>query len=75
MGFTSDQKNLRFRKIKTVIRAIDIMKSKKKYDCLRSFAESDFTPFKMWFRKKNSAIPILKTKNKHSMGRQFLPKS
>lgn len=64
-----------FRKIKTVTKAIEIMKSKKKFDCLRSFAESDFTPFKMWFKKKDFAIPILKTKNKHSMGRQFLPKS
>ena len=64
-----------FRKIKTITKAIKIMQNKKNFDCLRSFSKSEFTPFKMWFKLKDRAIPILKSKNKHSMGRQFLPKS
>lgn len=65
-----------FRKLKTVEKAIQLITKNKKSDCLRSFAKSEFTPFKMWFRKnKNFAKPVIFTRNKHSIARQLLPLS
>lgn len=65
-----------FRKTKTINKAISKMIKKKEYTSLRSFVETKETPYKMWVKKNNIAIPIIKTtKEYHSMGRQFVPKA
>ena len=65
-----------FRKPKMIDKAISIMIKKSEYTSLRSFVETKLTPFKMWVKKNNRAIPIIKTKKEyHSMGRQFIPKT
>ena len=65
-----------FRKIKTINKAISIMKKKRDYTSLRSFVETKETPYKMWSKKNNRAIPIIKAKKEyHSMGRQYVPKA
>ena len=65
-----------FRKIKLIDKAIGIFLKNKKYSCLRSFVASKKTPFKMYFKKKNSAVPVISSKKElHSMGRQYLPKT
>ena len=66
-----------FRKTKTLMKAINIIKKKKSFSSLRSFSKSSFSPFKTWIKKKNLAEPlfkdIVKGKEIHSLGRQFLP--
>jgi len=65
-----------FRKSKMIDKAISIMIKKSEYTSLRSFVETKLTPFKMWVKKNNRAIPIIKAKKEyHSMGRQFIPKT
>ena len=65
-----------FRKIKLIDKAIGIFLKNKKYSCLRSFVASKKTPFKMYFKKKNSAVPVISSKKElHSVGRQYLPKT
>ncbi len=64
-----------FRKIKFINKAIRLMIKNKSYSSLRSFKISRVTPFKMWKKNKNKAVPLLQTKKElHSFGRQFLPK-
>ncbi len=63
-----------YRKIKFINKAINLMVRNKSYSSLRSFMVSKNTPFKMWKKNKNKAVPLLKTKKElHSYGRQFLP--
>jgi len=65
-----------FRKPEMIDKAISIMIQKSEYTSLRSFVEAKLTPFKVWVKKSNRAIPIIKTKKEyHSMGRQFIPKT
>ena len=65
-----------FRKAKTIDKAIAIMIKRHEYTSLRSFVTSNFSPFKMWFKKNDSAVPIIKSKKEyHSMSRQFIPKT
>lgn len=66
-----------FRSLKKVNKAINLFKDNKNYDSLRSFKESDFSPYKMWKKSGNLAKPIFYNKKKefHSMARQDLPKT
>lgn len=66
-----------FRSLKKVHKAINLFKKNKNYDSLRSFTESDFTPYKMWKKSGNVAKPLFYDENKefHSMGKQELPKT
>lgn len=68
-----------FRKTKTIIEAINLIKNNKSFSSLRSFSKSNFSPYKTWTKKSNLAKPLfnnmVKGKEMHSLGRQFLPKT
>lgn len=64
------------RDINEIDKAIKSIVKKPDYDSLRSLSVSKETPFKMWIKKKNQVIPILKFKKLreyHSAPRQLLP--
>lgn len=68
-----------FRKVKIINKAINIIKKNNNVSSLRSFQKTPYSPFKMWKRKNNLAIPFLKKKingkEAHSLGRQILPET
>lgn len=64
-----------YRKINIIDKAISLMKKNKTFTSLRSFKIAKNTPFKMWRKKNNKAVPLIESKKElHSMGRQYLPK-
>ena len=66
-----------FRDLNVVNKAINLFIKNKNFDSLRSFKQSDFSPYKMWKKSGNLAKPLFYDKKKefHSMGRQELPKT
>ena len=66
-----------FRSLNVVNSAINLFKKNKNYDSLRSFKQSEFSPYKMWKKSGNLAKPLFYNDKKefHSMGRQELPKT
>jgi CMP-N,N'-diacetyllegionaminic acid synthase len=64
-----------FRDIKLIDSAILKFIKNKNYSSLRSLIIAKKTPYKMYFKKKNRAVPIFSSKREaHSLGRQSLPK-